>query len=84
MHQISSKYGRLDVLILNAAVNPPVPDLFDCTDSIWDKIFDVNVRSTFFLMKEAIPLLRKSQSANIIILSSATGFQPLRVCISLL
>lgn len=79
--QTISKYGVLDILVSNAAVNPAVGPVTDCPEAVWDKIFDVNVKSTFLLMKEAVPFLKKSKSPSIIIISSIAAFQPLSVSI---
>jgi NAD(P)-dependent dehydrogenase (short-subunit alcohol dehydrogenase family) len=47
-----------------------------CTEEVWDKIFDVNVKSSFFLAKEALPHMEKRGKASIIFISSAGGYLP--------
>jgi dehydrogenase/reductase SDR family member 4 len=42
----------------------------------WDKIFDVNVKSSFLLAKEAKPLLVKRGGGAIVFMSSIGGYQP--------
>lgn len=66
-------------MVSNAAVNPTVGSVLDCTEEIWDKIFDINVKCTFLLMKESLPLLKCSESPSIIIVSSIAGYQPFNV-----
>jgi dehydrogenase/reductase SDR family protein 4 len=40
-------------------------------------MFDINVKSVFFLIKEALPLLKKGQKGkNILLISSVTGTNP--------
>lgn len=75
----ANKYGGLDILVSNAAVNPEVGGVLDCSESSWDKIFDVNVKSAYLLAKESLPLLRKSKAGRIIFISSIAGFQPIEV-----
>ncbi|KAJ8927072.1 hypothetical protein NQ314_020503 [Rhamnusium bicolor] len=70
------KMGGLDILVSNAAVNPSMAAVLDCSESEWDKIFDVNVKSSFLLAKEALPLLRQSKAGRIIFISSIYGLQP--------
>jgi len=41
---------------------------------MYDKIFDVNVRGAFFLCKECYPHMLGRKGANIMFLSSITGF----------
>lgn len=36
------RFGKIDVLVSNAAVNPGFGPILDVTEEIWDKIFDVN------------------------------------------
>nr|CAH7738262.1 unnamed protein product [Callosobruchus chinensis] len=73
----AKKYGGLDILVSNAAVNPVMGEVLDCPEDAWDKIFDVNVKSSFLLAQEALPLLRQSKAGRIIFISSIAGFQPM-------
>lgn len=70
------KYGKLNILVSNAATNPTVGGVLECDESIWDKIFDVNVKSSFLLAKESLPHLRNSKGSNIVFVSSIAGFDP--------
>ncbi|XP_046641202.1 dehydrogenase/reductase SDR family member 4-like [Daphnia pulicaria] len=72
-----AEFGGFDILISNAAVNPGgVKRLLKCTEDVWDKIFDVNVKSSFFLAKEALPHMEKRGKASIIFNSSILGYTP--------
>lgn len=74
------RFGRLDILVSNAATNPAVKPILDCEESAWDKIFEVNVKSSFFLVKEALPYMRKQGAGgSIVIVSSIVGYDPPRV-----
>ena len=64
------KFGGLDVLVSNAAVNPEVGQVLDASEQAWDKIFDVNVKSSFMLAKEAKPLIAKQGGGAIVFMSS--------------
>lgn len=76
-------FGRIDVLVSNAAVNPGFGPILDCSEEIWDKIFDVNVKSSYLLAKEVIPILRRQKSGgSIIFMSSYVGLNPMPVSIS--
>lgn len=69
-------FGKVDILVSNAAANPAIGSVLDCSEEAWDKIFDVNVKASFLLAKEATPLLRKQKSGNIIFISSIAGLNP--------
>lgn len=72
-------FGKIDILVSNAAVNPTVGSVLDCDEASWDKIFDVNVKSAYLLAKEATPIIRKQSSGSIIFMSSVGGINPFPV-----
>ena len=74
---IADKYGRLDCLVPNAAVSTHYGKQFEITEKRYDKLWDVNVKATFFLIQECLPLLQKAEpGANVCIVSSVTGKNP--------
>ncbi|XP_050446154.1 dehydrogenase/reductase SDR family member 4-like isoform X2 [Cataglyphis hispanica] len=70
-----ANFGGLDILISNAALNPSTGHTLDNTEEVWDKIFDINLKSTFLLMKESLPLLNKSFSPSIITIASIAAYR---------
>ncbi|XP_055530611.1 dehydrogenase/reductase SDR family member 4 [Wyeomyia smithii] len=70
------KYGGIDILVSNAAVNPEVGAVLDASEAAWDKIFEVNVKCSFLLAKEALPYIRQRKGGSIVFVSSIAGFQP--------
>ncbi|KAI4492205.1 hypothetical protein M0802_009895 [Mischocyttarus mexicanus] len=75
--ETKSLFGGLDILVSNAAANPQAGPVLESDEEVWDKIFDVNVKCTYLLMKESLPLLKNSKSPSIIIISSISGYQPI-------
>ncbi len=75
MEQISQEFGRLDVLVNNAAMTYFVDhaDLDAMTEEKWDDILAVNVKGPFFVTRAALPLLRKAESAAVVNVSSVAG-----------
>ncbi|XP_035787512.1 LOW QUALITY PROTEIN: dehydrogenase/reductase SDR family member 4-like [Anopheles albimanus] len=73
----ASKYGGIDILVSNAAVNPEVGGVMKCSESAWDKIFEVNVKSSYLLAKEVLPYIRERRGGSIVFISSVTGLVPL-------
>ncbi|KAL0104303.1 hypothetical protein PUN28_017200 [Cardiocondyla obscurior] len=71
-----TNFGGLDILVSNAAVSPAVGSVLDSSEELWDKIFDINVKCTYLLMKESLPFLKSSKSPSIVIISSIAGYQP--------
>ena len=68
------RFGRLDILVNNAAVGSNIPPVAieDIAVETWDDFMAVNVRGTFLCSKAAIPLMRRNSYGKIINLSSTT------------
>ncbi|CAF0716902.1 unnamed protein product [Brachionus calyciflorus] len=73
------KYGGIDILVCNVAVNPHHGNIFEIDERQWDKIFDINVKSTFLLIKQAIPFLKQRKDSNVLIISSIAGYYPSQI-----
>ena len=73
--QIESHFGQLNVLVNNAATTFIVDhkDLEAMSEDKWDEILRVNVKGTFFCIRAAVPLLKKSGGGAIVTVSSVAG-----------
>ncbi|ROO25437.1 short-chain dehydrogenase [Salinisphaera orenii MK-B5] len=68
-------YGRIDVLVCNAATNPVYGPTADMTDEAWDKIMETNVRGTFWLCNMVLPKMAEAGGGRVIVLSSIAGLR---------
>lgn len=75
------RFGGVDILISNAAVNPTIGSIVDCPEEAWDKIFDINVKAAYLLAKEFVPVIQERPSGSIIFVSSIAGINPFPVII---
>ncbi|MHB9031841.1 MAG: SDR family NAD(P)-dependent oxidoreductase [Anaerolineae bacterium] len=66
-------FGRLDILVNNAAVTPNEPDLQVGTE-LWDAVFDVNVRGAFLCCREAIPVMQAAGGGSIINIGTGMAY----------
>jgi dehydrogenase/reductase SDR family member 4 len=69
------QYGRIDILVCNAAVNPFYGSLTQLDDDAWDKVMMSNVKSSWWFSKLVIPHMAERGSGNIILLSSIAAFK---------
>ena len=69
--QAKKEFGKVDILINNAGIFPFIA--FDkMTESDWDKVIDVNLKSIFLCSKEALNIM--PDGGRIINISSIAGF----------
>jgi NAD(P)-dependent dehydrogenase (short-subunit alcohol dehydrogenase family) len=68
-----AKWGGIDVLVCNAAVNPYFGPSIDMPDEAYDKVMNSNVRSNFWLCNMALPHMAQRGGGSIIIVSSIAG-----------
>ncbi|XP_057960667.1 tropinone reductase-like 3 [Malania oleifera] len=68
------KYGKIDVIVSNAAANPSVDSILETQESVLDKIWEINVKAPILILKDAAPHLQKGSS--IVFISSITAYQP--------
>ncbi|HEX3465146.1 MAG TPA: SDR family oxidoreductase [Candidatus Elarobacter sp.] len=68
-----AEWGRIDVLVCNAAVNPYFGPLLSITDEAFDKIMASNVRSNIWLCSMVIPQMAERGDGSVIVVSSIAG-----------
>ena len=70
----------MDVLVPNAACSTHAGAQLEISERAYDKLWDLNVKSTFFLIAECQEMLTESVNqggaANILVVSSLTGTHP--------
>ncbi len=67
------QWGRVDVLVCNAAVNPFFGPSKDIPDDAFDKIMAVNIKSNHWLANMVAPGMAERGNGAIIIISSVGG-----------
>ncbi|KQQ62782.1 short-chain dehydrogenase [Pseudomonas sp. Leaf129] len=74
--RIRATFGRLDILVNNAATNPQFGSVLDVELGAFQKTVDVNVRGYFFMSVEAGKLMREHGGGSIINVASINGVSP--------
>lgn len=69
-------YGRLDILVCNAASNPVYGPISELPESAWDKVMDNNVKSNYVLANNIVcPIMEKQGGGVIIMVSSIAALR---------
>lgn len=68
------KYGKIDVVVSNAAANPSTATILESKESVLDKLWEVNVKTAILLLQDASPHLTRGSS--VIFISSLGGYNP--------
>lgn len=69
------QWGRIDILICNAATNPVYGSLAELEDSAYEKIMDTNLKSTFWLCNLVLPQMAENGGGNVVMLSSIASIK---------
>ncbi len=78
VERVMAIWGRIDVLVNDAAFNQSVPfaDLDGMTPELWGKILHANTTAPFLCSRAVAPIMRRQGSGRIINIGSVAGFQP--------
>ncbi len=67
---VMAKWGRIDILVCNAATNPVYGPMANVSDDAFDKIMLTNVKSVFWLANMVLPQMADRKEGVMIIISS--------------
>ncbi|MFC1740028.1 glucose 1-dehydrogenase [Pseudomonadota bacterium] len=74
---VEKEFGRLDILINNAATNPHYGPANDLTARAFDKTVEVNLKGPYFMSSAAVPLMIQSGGGSIVNVASIAALIPL-------
>ena len=70
-----ARWGRIDALVCNAAVNPHFGPSATIGDDAWDRIMASNIRSNHWLCNMALPGMAERGAGSVIVVSSIAGLR---------
>ena len=73
---VMAKYGRIDILVNNAAASPAISSVFDSDERLWDTIMNLNLKGVYFMSQAVAKVMKKQGGGKIINVSSVDGFNP--------
>jgi NAD(P)-dependent dehydrogenase (short-subunit alcohol dehydrogenase family) len=69
-----AKWGRIDIVVCNAAANPTFGPLLKTSDEAFDKVIRTNLYSNVWLCNMTVPAMAERRDGVVIIVSSVGGF----------
>jgi NAD(P)-dependent dehydrogenase (short-subunit alcohol dehydrogenase family) len=85
--QVISRFGRIDVLINNAAIVPHFawgiprwPRISDMDKEFWERVIQTNLAGTFLCTKHVLPHMEANRSGHIINMYGGGGIKPAGAC----
>jgi len=69
------QWGRIDILVCNAAINPHYGPLENLTDQVFERMMTNNVLSNLWLSKLVVPDMKAKRDGSIIFISSIGGLK---------
>lgn len=67
------RFGRVDALVVNAALLGPRRPLASYPVDAWDEVIDVNVNGAFHAVRAFLPALQRAGGGSILLVSSGVG-----------
>jgi NAD(P)-dependent dehydrogenase (short-subunit alcohol dehydrogenase family) len=69
------RFGRIDILVCNAAANPAFGPMSELSDEAFDKIMATNVKANLWLCNLVIPGMAERGGGAVVIVSSIAGLR---------
>jgi len=74
--KVKDEFGRIDILVNNAATNPTMDPALDVEERAWDSIMNLNLKGLFFLSQAAARVMKEQGGGTIINVASVAGITP--------
>ena len=73
--ETNSAFGKIDILVCNAATNPYAGPMAGIADDQFEKILQNNVISNHWLIQMVVPEMRERRDGSVVIVSSIGGLR---------
>jgi NAD(P)-dependent dehydrogenase (short-subunit alcohol dehydrogenase family) len=76
VNQVINKYGKVDILVNNAAIAQTPKSITMVSEEEWDRILNINLKGTFLCCKAVVPHMKEKKYGKIINISSIGAIAP--------
>ena len=70
--EVENSFLSIDIFVNCAGISIIVP-MLECTEEIWDRTIDINLKGSFLCMQSAVKIMQKQSHGSIICMSSQSG-----------
>ncbi len=74
--RVLEEFGKIDILVNNAATNPSMAPAIDIDERAWDSIMNLNLKGLFFLSQAVAKTMIQKGGGKIINVASVAGITP--------
>ena len=74
--KVLDEFGKIDILVNNAATNPSMASAMDIDERAWDSIMNLNLKGLFFLSQAVARTMKEKGGGKIINIASIAGISP--------
>ena len=74
--KVMEEFGRIDILINNAATNPSMASAIDIDERAWDSIMNLNLKGLYFLSQAVARVMKEKGGGKIVNVASIAGITP--------
>lgn len=69
------KFGKLDIVVNNAGVMDKLQPIGEVEDEMYEKVMGINVKGTFYMMREAVKVFEPQRAGVIVNIASVAGLE---------
>ena len=74
--KVKDEFGKIDILVNNAATNPVMDHALDIEERAWDTVMNLNLKGLFFLSQAVARVMKEKGGGKIINVTSVEGITP--------
>jgi len=76
VERVMARFGKLDVVVHTVGGFAGGQSIAETDDATFQRMFDLNLNSTFFLLRAVLPAMRKTGNGRIIAIGSRAALEP--------
>jgi NAD(P)-dependent dehydrogenase (short-subunit alcohol dehydrogenase family) len=71
-----AKFGKIDILVNNAATSPAYTSILEAQERLWDTVMNLNLKGVYFLVQSVAKIMKEQGGGSIINVSSIDSMKP--------